>query len=187
MNAAIIQARAYLQAAWASAGRVVYRAGAILPDTGEWRIHEANTRAALTEFWQTKSKAYPYATGTDQAEWLAMDAEAHRVWAQLEQQLQYTDNPENVKAHGDQAQIALNRATALSAQAGNVRLAERTHKQALEAPSVTANATRNAIDTTYGYALAQQTGNILTGSWMGIPTWAWILGGGLIVLSVVRR
>lgn len=187
MSAAMIQARAYLQAAWAAAGKVVYRAGAILPDSGEWQVHEANTRAALTEFWKVKATAYPHATGADPAEWLSMDAEAHRVWAQLEQQLQYTDAPENVKAHGDQAKTALERATALSVQAGNLRLAERTHKQALEATAITANATRNAIDTSYSHALAQQTGNILTGNLLGIPTWAWILGGGLVVLALVRR
>jgi len=187
MNAAMIQARAYLQAAWTAAGKVVYRAGSILPDTGEWRVHEANTRAALTEFWKVKAAAYSQATSEDSAEWLAMDAEAHRVWAQLEQQLQYTDNPENVKAHGAQAQIALTKATALSAQAGNLRMAERTQRQAMEAPLITANATRNAIDTSYSHALAQQTGSILAGSMLGIPTWAWILGGGLIVLAVVRR
>jgi len=187
MSSALVMAKAYLQAAWANAGKVVYRAGVIMPDTGEWRVHEANTRAALGEFWRVKAAEYANATEAERPEWLAADAEAHRVWAQLEQQLQYTDAPENVKSHGEQAQLALSRAIALSSQAGDARMAERSRRMAMEAPSITANATRNAIDVSYSGAVKSQVSGMLDSDWLGIPVWAWAIGGGLVILAVVRR
>lgn len=137
MSAAGLQAgRQALATATEAVQRVVFGLGLVMADSGAWRDAEAQTRAALGQFWSLKASDWSQSGADEQIQWTLLDAEAHKIWARLESQLKWTDEKANLEAHGKREAEALQKAEALYVQAGNLTAAARTARAAVDRKSV---------------------------------------------------
>lgn len=188
MSAAALQAgRQALATATEAVQRVTFSVGLVMPDSGAWRDAEAQTRAALGQFWNLKASDWNQSTPDEQIQWTLLDAEVHKTWARLEGQLKWTDEKANVDQHGQRETEALQKAEALYRQAGNLTAAARTAKAVATGAADTTAARRLAVDASYGAAFQERAGQLLSGSILGVPTWAWIAGGaGLVILLLTK-
>lgn len=194
MSAAGLQTgqNALSQAQSALAG-VVAGVGVITPTSGAWKGAEANVRRALDTFWKTKAADFEGSSPADQVTWTRLDVQAHRLWANLETQLQWTDAPGNIAAHGRMAQEILSKASALEKVAGD--LSGAAAKAAARVQAQTTFTAQNRQDTGYSAAFRSQAKKVLGidlgvlgEPFLGIPIWAWLGAGtvGLILWSKSR-
>lgn len=194
MSATGLQAgqAAILKAQGALAG-VVAGVGTLTPTSGAWKDAEAAVRGALDAFWKAKAADYGASTPAEQLQWSRMDVQAHRLWANLETQLQWTDEAANIPAHGMKAQEILAKADALEKAANDQSGAAA--RAAARVPGQTAFTQANRQDTAYSAAFREQAKNVLgfdlgvlTQPIFGVPMWAWGALGvvGLIVWKKTR-
>lgn len=146
----------------------------------------------LDLFWKAKAAAWTSDPSTQQQLTL-MDAEAHSLWARMEDSLALmadTNSPERAQ-HAATAAQAWAKVAALKAQAG-ASAGTVSMYQSLAASSAAAPQWMNQqiIDASYGAAFKAQAekvaGSVFGGSFFGIPVWAWAAGGGLLLLAVLE-
>lgn len=184
MSANGIQAgQSAIQQAQTALAGVVAGVGVITPTSNAWKDADASVRRALDAFWKAKAADYAGSSPADQVTWARLDVQAHRLWAALEQQLQWVDDPANIPSHGRTAQEILAKAAALEKAAGD--LSGAASKAAARVQAQTAFTTGARQDTSYSAAFRAQAKNVLgfdLGALgepiLGVPMWAWIVAGG---------
>lgn len=145
------------------------------------------TRVRLDSFWRAKAAAWTSDKAT-QAALTLMDADAHSVWARMEDHLalQADTNSAERAAHAKASAEAWAKSARLREEGGaSQRYIASAQRQAQAALSLNQTYNRIVPDDRYSTAVQSQIGNILGGDILGIPTWAWIAGGGLVVVLLV--
>lgn len=144
-------------------------------------------RVRLDLFWKAKAAAWTSDPAT-QAALTLMDADAHSVWARLEDLLSLradTDSSER-EQHAKASAAAWAKAAALREQGGaSQRYVRSMQRQAEAAKNLARNYNAMIPDDRYTTAVTSQIGSMLSGSLLGVPTWAWLAGGGLLVVLLL--
>lgn len=158
--------------------------------TDAWNRRDVDAvRVQLDAFWKEKASAWTSDPGT-QATLNLMDADAHSIWARLEDLLAVRAETGSVEreAHVKASQDAWNKSAALRA-AGNA--SQRSVQQALtNAQAMTGAAAfynQTIPDASYSAALKSQTEKLLTTDILGVPSWVWLGGGALILFVLLAR
>lgn len=151
------------------------------------------TAVRLSAFWNAKAAAWtadPYV----QTQLTALDAEAHSIWARMEDlkaMQSDTGSPERTE-HAQLAAQAWAKAAALKAQAGGSITTVQTYQRLASASAASpALLDRTMVDTRYSTAFREQAGKVagsVFGSTMlGVPVWAWAAGAGLLTVALLTR
>jgi hypothetical protein len=153
--------------------------------------NEAKIRYNLDAFWKAKAAAYGSQTPEGKTQLEKLDAMAHGIWNALESGKIYSASPgyldfylKNVITGGTPARPEADaaaqraRAAATAAAAASVRASQ---------PALANYYSRTAAAVPQHQKAAaglwEQTGK----EWLGIPVWAWLVGGGILAASLLLR
>lgn len=161
---------------WAEAG-----AGAGSNGTG-WSGRLSDFNWNLGQFWKLKAEHY----NEDPAAWDSLDLRAHKAWAAMSELGMVADNPPAQQKYRDTAKQAYDGALAIASRLGKSTAALAANAD--ESERFFEYAQRAGIDDTYRKALEDRVGSLVDSAegLLGIPLWAWIVGGAA-VLWMTRR
>lgn len=153
-------------------------------------MDDQKTRYNLGEFWKAKASAYPNETAEGKAQLEKLDVLAHGIWSAIEQKKSVTEAPSFLSSLAStvlglqvkrpaEADLAAKRA-AIAAQ-GSVAASRRIGGWG----SGIGTAATNTASTTKAEGDKAWSG--MQSEIMGIPTWAWLVGGGLLAAALLVR
>ena len=148
---------------------------------------ERATRYNLTQFWNEKAARWPAAGPLDREGLEKLDSFAHSILGRLEAQLAVLADLGSAErtAHGALATEYQAKAQQHAQAANALRLTRSAGNQLVDARNVVNWANKNVPDDRYSTAFKDAaTGAV--GGFLGVPLWAWAVGGlGLVLLLVV--
>lgn len=152
-------------------------------------MEDAKSRYNLDQFWKAKASAYPSEGAEGRAQLEKLDVLAHATWSALEQKKSVTASPDilpgllsalvGTTPDRPGADLAAKRATlaAQGAQAASRRIG--------------GWGSQIGISAMAGARATPQEGakawKMTSTDFMGVPLWAWLVGGGVIGLALVVR
>lgn len=157
---------------------------------GAWNRRDLEAvRVRLDLFWKAKASAWSSDPATQSALTL-MDADAHSIWARMEDLLAVqadSGSPER-DDHASKSATAFAKAAELRMLGGaSSRSVSTANRQAAASIGSAARYNATIVDDSYSAAVKSQVGTMLSGSILGIPSWAWLAGGaGLLLLFLTK-
>ena len=157
---------------------------------GAWARRDlAAVAVRLDAFWKAKAAAWSTDPTVQQALTL-MDADAHSIWARMEEKKALdadTDSTERAQ-HSATAQQAWVKAAQLRAAGGaSPRYVKSTTNMAQAAAGLNQWLNRSTPDVRYSTAVKEQAAGLLGSDFLGVPVWAWAAGGALLVVAIATR
>lgn len=152
-------------------------------------MEEAKSRYNLDQFWKAKASAYPNEGADGRAQLEKLDVLAHATWSALEQKKSVTASPD----------ILPGLLSALIGTTPNRPGADQAAKQAMIAAQGAQAASRRlggwggqiGAVSLAGARITPQEGakawKMPSTDFLGVPLWAWLVGGGVIGLALVVR